>query len=124
MKKSVLVVDDEWRIMATMCAILEASDYTAVGAASGDEAISKVSSFCPDLLLCDVMMPGLNGFETGLQVKKLCPNCRLLFFTGNPDVWGLAEGIRKSGHDFETLLKPVHPSLLIDRVKAVLSASN
>lgn len=124
MKPWVLVVDDEPSIVATVCAILEAYGYSAVGVTSGAEAIAKATASCPDLLLSDVMMPGLNGFETGLQVKKVCPHCRLLFFTGYAEVSGLADGLKSNGLAFEVLSKPMHPAALVDKVKAALSAGS
>ena len=121
MKPQVLVVDDEPSIVATVCAILEAYGYSAVGVLSGDEAIARVTDSCPDVLLCDVMMPGLNGFETALEVKKRCPNCRLLFFTGYAEVPGLADGLKSKGLAFDVLSKPMHPATLIDKINAALS---
>jgi CheY-like chemotaxis protein len=121
MKPRVLVVDDEPSIVATVCAILEAYGYNVVGVTSGAEAIARATDSCPDLLLCDVMMPGLNGFETALQVKKLCPNCRLLFFTGYAEVSGLDDGLKSRGLAFEVLSKPMHPAALVAKVKAALS---
>lgn len=124
MKHRVLVVDDEPAIVATLCLVLEAHGYGTVGVTSGYEAIAKVAGSCPDLLLSDVMMPGMNGFETGLQVKKLCPKCRLLFFTGYAEVSGLAQELKNKGHFFEVLQKPIHPSFLLDKVKATLAAAS
>jgi CheY-like chemotaxis protein len=122
MKPRVLVVDDEPAIVATVCAILEAYGFSPVGVTSGEEAIAKATDSCPDVLLCDVMMPGLNGFETGLQVKKVCPTCRLLFFTGYAEVPGLADDLKSNGHAFEVLGKPVRPAELVDKINAALAA--
>jgi len=119
----VLVVDDEPSIVSTVCAILHVYGFRTLSATSGPEAIAKAAGACPDLLLCDVIMPGMNGFQTALQVKKLCPQCRLLFFTGYAAVADLAEGLKNDGHDFEMLSKPLPPAVLVDRVKAVLAAS-
>lgn len=120
MKHRVLVVDDEPTIVSTICMILDASGFDVVGVNSGYAAIARVGDFCPDLLLSDIKMPGMNGFETGVEIKKLCPDCRLLFFSGYSDVSGMAEALRDSGHRFELLPKPLHPNVLLDKIKAAL----
>lgn len=120
-KSRILVVDDEPSIVDTICMILETYGYDAVGLNSGYEAIARVPSFRPDLLLCDIVMPGMNGFDTGLEIKKLCPDCQLLFFSGYPDLSGMAKPLRDSGHHFELLPKPLHPSVLVDKVVALLA---
>jgi CheY-like chemotaxis protein len=123
MSGKVLVVDDELSIVETMRMILEISGYTVSTAVSGLQAIAKAEEACPDLLLSDVMMPGLNGFETALRIKKRCPGCRLLFFSGysgSPEMLSLSENLRDSGHEFEVLAKPLHPSMLLEKVKSAL----
>ena len=117
------MVDDELSIVETMRMILEISGYTVSTAVSGLQAIAKAEEACPDLLLSDVMMPGLNGFEAALRIKKRCPGCRLLFFSGysgSPELLRLSENLKDSGHDFEVLSKPLHPSMLLEKVKSAL----
>ena len=121
MKNQILVVDDQPSIVSTICLILETYGYNAVGVNSGYEAIAKVPSFRPDLLLSEIMMPGMNGFNTGLEVKKLCPDCQLLFFSGYSDLSGMADALKNRGFRFELLPKPVPPALLLDRVKSLLA---
>jgi CheY-like chemotaxis protein len=119
-KSRILVVDDEPTIVSTICMILDAHGFDAVGVNSGYAAIARVGDFCPDLLLSDIKMPGMNGFETGVEIKKLCPDCRLLFFSGYAEVLSMAEALRDSGHCFELLPKPLHPTVLVEKIKAAL----
>jgi two-component system, NtrC family, nitrogen regulation response regulator NtrX len=121
MKPTILVVDDEPSIVATVCAILEAYGFSAVGATSGTEAIAKAAETCPDLLLSDVMMPGMNGFETALQVKKHCPKCALLFFTGYANVANLGVDLENNGYVFEMLSKPLPGAILVEKIKGALA---
>lgn len=118
-----MVVDDEPSIVRTVCAILEVYGFKAVGAGSGQEAIAKVADLCPDVVLCDVMMPEMNGFETGLELKKLCPKCRLLFFTAYSNVSELSVDLTKAGHVFEVLSKPLPGAMLVNRIKAALAST-
>ena len=124
MRSRILVVDDEPTIVQTVCNVLGSSGFDVLGVNAGDEAIAAVATFCPDVLLSDVMMPGMNGFEIGLEIKKLCPNCHLLFFTGQSEVSDLSEDLKRNGHRFELLRKPVPPMELIDRVKAALAQAD
>jgi CheY-like chemotaxis protein len=126
MSGRILVVDDEISIAETIRMILEMSGYIAYSAGSGLQAIAKAEEGCFDLLLSDVMMPGLNGFETAMQIKTRCPGCRLLFFSGyaaNPEMLPLSDNLKDRGHDFEVLPKPLHPSLLLEKVKSALCGS-
>jgi CheY-like chemotaxis protein len=123
MGRRILVVDDDRSAADTSRVILEMNGYTVACAYSGDQAIAKAEDFCPDLLLSDVHMPGLNGFETALQVKRLCPACSLLFVSGfytKTKFVRLSEGLEIHGYHFELLEKPVLPATLLDKVKAAL----
>src|SRR5262249_27624529 len=117
------VVDDEPAIVESLCMVLEAHGYHATGANSGEEAIAVAADLCPHLLLSDIMMPGLNGFETALRIKELCPDCRLLFFSGYAQKPGIADEMRKSGHRFELLSKPMPPAALLQKIEAALADS-
>jgi DNA-binding response OmpR family regulator len=123
LKSRILVVDDEPTIVQTACNLLRSSGFEALGVNSGDEAIAKAATFCPDVLLSDVTMPGMNGFETALAVKKLCPGCRLLFFSGHPDAAVMVEGLRAIGHRFELLEKPLDPAVLVEKIKTELGGN-
>ncbi|MEE8168354.1 MAG: response regulator [Candidatus Hydrothermarchaeales archaeon] len=66
----VLVVDDEPDIVFLVSKILSAEGYEVVGASSGKEALEKVKKEKPDLIILDVMMPGLDGWETCRRIKS------------------------------------------------------
>jgi CheY-like chemotaxis protein len=120
----ILVVDDERSIAETMRDIFQSVGYEADCAYSGHEAIAKAADLCPDVLLSDVMMPGMNGFEVALQIKQICPECRLLLFSGQIATTLLAQGFvqtfTENGYRYELLAKPLHPSQLIERVRKAL----
>lgn len=126
MASRILVVDDEELIVATVRSIFGAYGYLAEGALSGEEAIAKVWAACPDLLLCDVRLPGLNGFETALKIKEICPGCRLLFFSAYIDMEYLVQDFTKlfeaRGYPMRVLAKPVHPTTLLQTVEKTLAA--
>jgi CheY-like chemotaxis protein len=124
MMSKILVVDDERSIAETMRDIFESVGFAADCAYSGDEAIAKAAEFCPDVLLSDVMMPGMNGFEVALKVKQICPDCRLLLFSGQIATVLVAQGFvqtfTENGYRYQLLSKPLHPSELIQKVQEAL----
>jgi len=127
MAPRILVVDDEQLIVSTVSTIFSAYGYLADGALSGEEAVAKARLNCPDLLLCDVRLPGINGFEAALQIKEICPKCRLLFFSAYVDTEYLVEDFTKifaeRGYPLEVLPKPVHPTTLLQTVQKTLHAA-
>jgi CheY-like chemotaxis protein len=119
----ILVVDDEKFIAESLRVILEVHGYTAQSALSGRQAVLQAQEFQPHLLISDVMMPGMNGFEAGALIKRLCPDCLLMFYSGhtaNPQFSRMSEGLKKAGHSFEVLEKPLDPEVLLDRIMELL----
>lgn len=114
--KRVLVVDDEEVIADSVTEILNNGGYEAHGFYSGEEAIEFAGKHCPDLVLSDVIMPKLNGIDTVLAIKKLCPNARIILFSGQAATSDLLESARALGHTFEMLPKPIHPEQLLKKL--------
>lgn len=73
-KTTILIVDDEIVSRYTIEALLESDDYTLLFAENGSQAIEKAETMTPDLMLLDVMMPGMNGFAV---CRKIRANPRL-----------------------------------------------
>ena len=125
MSITILVVDDERAIVDSLSEILQAEGYEILAACSGSEAIAKASQHCPNLLLSDVLMPGMNGFELALQVKKMCPTCRILLFSGQAATAQIAQSFSQTfsrlGYRFELLPKPLHPAALLAKLEESLS---
>jgi CheY-like chemotaxis protein len=123
LSRRILVVDDEKFIAESLRLILEVHGYTVESALSGRQAISKAQEFHPHLLLSDVLMPGMNGFEAGALIKRFCPECLLIFYSGHtahPEFSRMSEDLKKQGHPFEVLTKPLDPGLLLDRIIELL----
>ena len=70
MSKKVLIVDDEPNIVAALEYLLEKSGYEVSVADNGEEALARVQSFSPDLVLLDVMMPRVNGYEVCRRMRE------------------------------------------------------
>ena len=116
--KRVLVVDDEANIANTLTAIFRNAGYEAVAAYDGQSGLSQCESFHPDLIVTDVVMPGMSGVEMAIQVKQRYPACKILLFSGQAATANLLEEARQSGYDFELLMKPVHPTELLAKLCA------
>ena len=110
---SVYVVDDEPVITWTLAAILNASGFQATGFTSAADAIKAAESGCPSLLVTDVVMPGMNGIDLAIQFESICPDCKVLLFSGQATTGDLLNSAKEAGHDFELLAKPVHPKELL-----------
>jgi two-component system KDP operon response regulator KdpE len=118
MRKSlILVVDDEAPIQRFIRTELEAQDYRVLVASSGAEALERVEDDRPDLVLLDVMMPDMDGFETlrRLRQHSAVPVIMLTARAGDMDK---IRGLQTGADDYIT--KPFNPEELTARILAVL----
>jgi len=115
-QSKILVLDDEPLIADSLAMILIQSGYEARAAYNGSSAIVVAQSWRPDLLLADIIMPGMNGVEAALEISSLVPECRLLFISGDLSTADLLDGYRNRGHDFHALCKPVPPADLLIQI--------
>ena len=121
---AVLVVDDEHVIAATLAAILNMNGYSATSFTSPQEALAAAQSNVPDLLISDVLMPGLSGVDLAIQIRAECPDCKVLLFSGQASTQDLLDDARRQGHDFQLLQKPVHPAEMLRSLKALEEESD
>jgi DNA-binding NtrC family response regulator len=117
---SVFVVDDESVISSTLAAILQNQGFDAKPFTEPLEALRAACAEAPDLLITDVMMPQFSGIDLAIQVKKHCPDCKVLLFSGHAATDHLFDRARADGHRFELLSKPVHPSDLLNKIKGII----
>ena len=113
----ILIVDDELPVASSLSLILEHHGYRSLVARSGEEAVELARATPPHVLVCDVIMHGMNGIEAALQIRSLCPECRIILMSGNAHTTELLEQARSAGHQFEVLAKPFHPTDLIDKLR-------
>lgn len=119
-KATVLIVDDEEAVLAMLQGILQAEGYRTLIATNGDEALQRAAINSPDLILMDVGMPGMNGFEA-TQALKASANTRLIpiiLVTGYDDRTSRLKGLYAGAEEF--LSKPVDRVELIARVRNLL----
>lgn len=114
---TILIVDDEVRLADTMTEILNMSGFCAFTAYEGETAVQLAEEIQPDILLTDVVMPGMNGVELAIAVRKMRPETVILLFSGQAGTIDLLEDARNAGYSFEVLQKPMHPVRLIEHLK-------
>jgi CheY-like chemotaxis protein len=121
----VFVVDDQPVIASTLAAILQMHGFSAKFFTSPLEALAAARAKSPDLLISDVEMPGLCGIDLAIQMKTQYPACKILLFSGRPSTLDLLDAARARGHNFDLLLKPVHPREFLSEIwKKVGSTSD
>jgi DNA-binding response OmpR family regulator len=116
----VLVVDDESAIADTVSEILSRSGYMAMTAYDAYEALESALLTPPELLVTDVVLPGMSGIELAIKIKRIFPDCKILLFSGQASTMDLLATARNAGHHFSLLSKPVHPNELLARVSSSL----
>jgi DNA-binding response OmpR family regulator len=119
MAKRIFVVDDEKCIADTLVTILRKSGYESSAFYDAKSALAACKAAAPELIISDVVMPGMSGVDMAVRVKQQHPNCKVLLFSGNAATSDLLEDARGLGYDFELLAKPIHPKDLLAKVAAV-----
>lgn len=114
---TVLVVDDEPRIVNFVAMNLELEGYTVLRTFSGDEALRKLTEHLPDLVLLDVMMPDMDGFETLRRLREHS-TVPVIMLTAKAEELDKVTGLNLGADDYVT--KPFGNYELLARVKAVL----
>lgn len=118
--KKVLIVDDESKIRELVRINLELVGYSCEEAEDGEIAIQKLTSFKPNLVLLDIMMPGKNGFEVLEVCKK--HNIPVIFLTAKEGIQDKVKGLNLGAEDY--IIKPFESLELIARVDVVLRRFN
>jgi two-component system response regulator VicR len=117
MKQKILVVDDEAAICDLLKISLQAEGYDIAVSNDGRDALLKLASWKPDLLILDLMLPGLNGFDICKKVTAENP-IPIIMLTAKADLVDKVIGLELGADDYVT--KPFHVRELTARVKALL----
>jgi DNA-binding response OmpR family regulator len=115
--RKILVVDDEERMVRFIRLNLEHDGFQVIEAYNGTQAINKARSNLPDLVLLDVMMPDLDGFEV-LRVLREISSVPVIMLTAKGEEEDRVRGLELGADDYIT--KPFSPRELVSRVRAVL----
>jgi DNA-binding response OmpR family regulator len=114
--QQVLIVDDEPRILKFLALKLVASGFAVLTATAGQEALDKIHKASPDIIVMDIIMPGMDGVETLKRMRKVC-TCPVILFSARDHN---TEEIKSLGAD-DYIRKPFDPDELVLRIRALLN---
>ena len=120
MPQKILIVDDEPNIVIPLQFLMEQKGYETLVAQSGEEALEMISKEKPDLVLLDIMLPGVDGFEV-CEIIRLNPewrNTRVIFLTAKGRDVDIAKGMVLGADEYIT--KPFSNQQIIDAVTKLL----
>lgn len=119
MAKRIFVVDDEKTIADTLAVILRKSGYEASAFYDAETALAQLESCSPELVISDVVMPGMSGLDMAVLIRKRHPTCKVLLFSGQASTLNILEMVGRRGCDFELLAKPIHPTDLLAKIASI-----
>ncbi|TFE02203.1 response regulator transcription factor [Jeotgalibacillus salarius] len=116
----VLVVEDEPPMRELIASFLIEEHYEVAEAANGVEALQQFKSYHPDVMVVDIMMPFMDGFELLKEIRQLS-EIPFIFLSARGEEWDKVKGLRLGADDY--IVKPFHSGELIARIETVLRRS-
>ena len=122
--KRVLVVEDERAIQQVLCFFLERNGFEVHGVFNGQDAIRVIPELLPDLIVLDLMMRPVSGWEVleWLHAHQLTPAIPVLVLSALVNLKQQLHGFEQGAVEYIT--KPTQPSMIVERVRALLAMSN
>ena len=114
----ILVLEDDKELNRTVCAFLNNSGYEAVGCINANEAYDALYENTIDLIVSDIMMPGVDGFEFARNIRDVNNDIPILFMTARDDIASKQRGFRIGVDDY--MVKPIDLDELFLRIGALL----
>ena len=117
MERTVLIIEDEKLIIVSTQMVLEAAGFRVESATNGEDGIAKAKSLSPDLILLDIMMPGIDGWETLTRLKRDNETAVIpvIIFTAREHARGHQKSAEMGAADY--FRKPFEPDELIELVE-------
>ena len=118
--KKILIVDDEKDILEFLGYNLRKQGYAVFDSINGEDAIIKAQKIIPDLIILDVMMPGIDGIETCQRMREMpkLKDTLIIFLTARSEDFSQIAGLEAGADDY--VAKPIKPKVFLSRVKAIL----
>lgn len=104
-RRRILVVDDDATSRLLMAAAFDEQGFLVTEAANGTRAVELFPTVKPDLVVLDLLMPGLDGFDTCLELRRLSPNTPIVMLTGLHDIESINRAYKVGATEFAT--KPI-----------------
>ena len=119
---NILVVEDDTNLNRIVCDYLSGNGYHCKGCLNPNEAYEIMYNNLFDLIISDIMMPGIDGFEFAETVRSINETIPILFMTARDDIVSKQKGVRAGIDDY--MVKPVDLDELVLRVAALLRRAN
>ncbi len=118
MSNHILLVEDDATLSMIISETLQRDGFEVLTAHDGEDGLRKFSRYGADIIIADVMMPHMDGFEMGRKIRQINRDVPLLFLTAKAEIDDIVEGFELGGNDY--LKKPFKMLELIVRIKALL----
>ena len=124
MKKRILIVDDEPNIIVPLEFLMKQNNYDVETATTGEAALDLIADWKPDLILLDIMLPGMDGYEVcqKIRAEKELNDIRIVFLSAMARSIDIAKGMGLAADDYIT--KPFATDFVLDKVKNLLDSGN
>jgi DNA-binding response OmpR family regulator len=118
----VLLIEDDISIRKFTSINLKRERFEVIEASSAEEALLKLKTNLPDIIILDIMLPGMDGFELCSKVKDLYPDVSIIILTARNQDMDKIMGLELGADDY--IVKPFNPLELTARIRAVLRRTN
>jgi len=123
-KARIMLVEDEENLRASLAFIFEREGFFVIAASTGEEALAQARVAAPEVVVLDINLPGIDGFETCERLRRDPSTSRawIIMVTARAEVDDVVRGFDTRADDYVT--KPFHPKVLLARVQALLRREN
>jgi two-component system, OmpR family, alkaline phosphatase synthesis response regulator PhoP len=117
---TILFVEDEENLLNSVTFILEREGFQVTGVSTGEEAMKRALATPPDLVLLDINLPGIDGFEVAQRLRRhpVTTHVLIMLLSARTGIEDVVEGLERYADDYVT--KPFHPRVLLARIHALL----
>jgi DNA-binding response OmpR family regulator len=122
MREKILAIDDNPQLIKMLRRCLEREDYEIIAAHSGSEGLRKFQESRPDLVILDIMMPDMDGWEVCRSLREISPNVPIIILTVLKEKANVVRGLALGADEF--IVKPFKPGELVARIQALLRRAN
>ncbi len=118
--KKILIVDDEPNIIVPLEFLMEQNNYDVRVAENGEQALEVISTYEPDLILLDIMLPGIDGYEVCQKIRKnpKFKHTKIIFLSAMARSIDVARGMELAANEYIT--KPFSTADVVEKIKALL----
>ena len=115
-RPNVIVVDSDSGIAGSLVETLSRRGYATVAASDADSALELALVRPPEILITEVMLPGMNGIDLAIRIRRIYPDCAIFLISGHASSNKMLAHATRAGHEFVLLDKPVDPLELLARI--------